>query len=475
MKFALRKLRHSLFVQLGVLASLFIGLVVLLINVSTSQVADETGNPSDQVYEHVGALLMYTASVPDASMEDFLQSDIMVQVTEKNPEFRYLVISRKGTFSSTLEDAAPYYPNLVYDNTESGGHTETKLGEQCRISSRGMEPFVENGYQGVALYDQCPHSYSYVEIAGIDTTATLSDLGADTSLYSFLGLSAYRRFLILGFGVLLIAMTIIYRIIKSVARISRATRRIDLDNLGVRINEDKLPLELLPIAQSLNSMVHRIEESGERQKLFLAAAAHELRTPITILRMRLEEIENSATKDSIRTQLRQMSRLIEQLLDLSRLRSIDELPLERVNLVTAVREVCRGRAPIGLEKGVELELNAEKPSIYVSGDVSMISTAVATVIDNAISFSKPQDTVHIRIRSDGCVQIQDQGTGIPDGVEFDIFEPFAKKTPNRRGHGLGLAIVKAIMSLHEGSVSAQNMSGEGALFSLKFNAEHVRR
>ena len=141
---------------------------------------------------------------------------------------------------------------------------------------------------------------------------------------------------------------------------------------------------------------------------------------------------------------------------------------DEVNLVATARDVVAERAPLSIDRGIDIELESEPQALIVKGHAGLIWVAIANLVDNAISFSKSGDALKVSVDADGTVAVRDCGPGIaPDELER-IFEPFAKNPPNRQGHGLGLAIVRAIMTAHGGNVSARNIRGGGADFTLRF-------
>ena len=123
------------------------------------------------------------------------------------------------------------------------------------------------------------------------------------------------------------------------------------------------------------------------------------------------------------------------------------------------------RAPLVIDKGVEIDLGE---SVQVRGDERLLRVALANLVDNALSFSKSGQRLEVQVDPRKKITVRDQGPGIPDKELENIFRPFAKNPPNRRGHGLGLAITRSIMALHGGSVNATNLKGGGASFALQF-------
>ena len=277
-----------------------------------------------------------------------------------------------------------------------------------------------------------------------------------------------RDALIAGAGVLLIAFVVLLLAARSLRTLTRAARAFDMRTAERQLLPvEGLPIEVASLVRAINEMVERVEQTHEEQELFLATAAHELRTPMAVLRTRLEELPESETKETLRNDVRRMASLVEQLLRLMHIHNNRDLP-DQVDLVATARDVVAERAPLAIDRGVDIELDSVPESLVVKGHRELVGVAIANLVDNAISFSKSGDTLKVSVDNAGTISVSDCGPGIPANELERIFEPFAKSPPNRQGHGLGLAIARAVMTAHGGDVSACNVEGGGATFALQF-------
>lgn len=212
---------------------------------------------------------------------------------------------------------------------------------------------------------------------------------------------------------------------------------------------------------------------------FLIIAAHELRTPLTTLRgraqllqRRLAEVLPAQDLESLgvmRRQLERLTRMVNDLLDVSRLRSGGLLPVpERVDLVAlcrvSVEEFETARHPIGFEPAV-----AELVGWW---DPWRLDQVLANLLSNAVRYSPPQSPITMRLAREGAearLDIVDRGTGIPAAELDRIFEPYYRgEQQNRAGFGLGLAICHRIIAAHGGSLRASSDGpGTGATFTIR--------
>lgn len=411
------------------------------------------------------------------ALENVAQSSLIKKVAQANPNFRYYVQSQDGKASFGGEPRLTSHPELlnILEDTVRNAFQEPSGrkadASKCNLFFGGGNawlPFVENGVIGNIIYSNCRDSKIYVEIAGIENAA-VSRTDLLWSQLRILSFASVRDYIFLSCGLLLMISFIFYRAWASLHRVARLTDSIDFDKSSTQLSEKGLPLEVRPLVRAVNAMLRRIDESVERQRFFLATAAHELRTPLTILRARLEEAPESDVKAPMRNDIKRMSGLVDSMLSLMKLKSGASMTLGEVDLAHVARDVCAARAPIAIDRGVEIEFNDAASAVPVTGNAQMISTAISNILDNAISVSACGDTVAVSISDGRCIEVRDHGPGLPCEKNASIFEPFSKFPPNRNGHGLGLAIVAEIMALHHGHAEAKNAPEGGAIFQLRFN------
>ncbi len=221
----------------------------------------------------------------------------------------------------------------------------------------------------------------------------------------------------------------------------------------------------------------------ELRKEFVANVSHELRTPLTVIRGYVETLQEGALADPgkgpeflgvIGRHTQQLSNLVENLLDLSRLESPQGLSRRaRVDLGVLLARVTELHRPTAERKGQAIELSIHAPLPAVSGDPDYLERAVANLVDNAVKYTPAKGRIRIAARRAGSqvsVEVQDDGIGIPAADLPRIFERFYRVDKSRSrdmgGTGLGLAIVKHIAQSHGGCVEVTSAPGRGSLFRL---------
>lgn len=396
---------------------------------------------------------------PEADFASLAGSEILGEIAEANSRFRYHV--RSGAEEASFGPPPRHLATIPRLRTmlEDTQRQSSQVYWDAIIQDEGFETWVSFEFdEGVE---------TYVELSGIDTPIeSVSNRFAAVNPMAFWFRSGNA--LIAGGGVLLIAFVVLLLAARSVRTLARAADAIDATSGDRRLlPEEGLPTEVATLVRAVNEMIRRVEAAHEEQEMFLATAAHELRTPMAVLRTRLEELPESETKSVLRDDVRRMASLVDQLLRLMQIRASQDLP-DQVDLVATARDVVAERAPLSIDRGVDIELESGPESLLVKGHQGLVGVAIANLVDNAISFSKSGDNLRVSVDETGRVAVSDCGPGIP-GTELErIFEPFAKSPPNRQGHGLGLAIVRAVMAAHGGDVSARNVEGGGATFALQF-------
>ncbi|WP_322013133.1 sensor histidine kinase [Paraburkholderia sp. J12] len=231
----------------------------------------------------------------------------------------------------------------------------------------------------------------------------------------------------------------------------------------VRIDTADVHAELQPLVAAFNACLDVIERQAMTQRRFIADAAHQIRTPLTLLGMQLQYARRQGRLEDVRETLlamhhsnQAMVSLINQLLMLAQAEAADYSAFqgEAVDMSEVTARAVEKLALAARRKDIELVVSIEPPLI-VTGSETLLSAALSNLIDNAIRYAPTGTQVTIDARqSDGTVTIQvlDQGTGIPEELRERVFEPFFRAS-GEEGSGLGLSIAKEIVRAHNGTMS----------------------
>lgn len=213
------------------------------------------------------------------------------------------------------------------------------------------------------------------------------------------------------------------------------------------------PREISRVARALNGMRERIQSLVDDRARMLAAVGHDLRTPITRLRLRAENIQPEQLRHQVVQDLETMHKLVESALSFFRGQA-ERSHRVTIDLLSLIQTVCDGYG----ELGGEVDVVGPGHHLYVDGDPDHLTRAFGNLIENALKFG---DKVRIDVRTtpDQAIEIfiEDNGPGIPDGDKRRVLEPFyrgdaARSLNNQDSFGLGLSIACAVITAHDGSM-----------------------
>ncbi len=233
--------------------------------------------------------------------------------------------------------------------------------------------------------------------------------------------------------------------------------------------ETDAPSELLPIIHGVNELLENLEKSVSDHRRFVVNAAHQLRTPLAILRSKLELSINKPVSDlpvlvgELLETTERASHLVSQLLALAHVENADVIApvFERVDLPVLLRTVAANFVVPAENKQMELEF--ELVECHINGNAMLLQELVSNLLDNAIKYAGTGATLRVSLKqATGSVvlTVSDNGVGVPDEYLSKLGQPFFRYQPkNSHGSGLGLAIVKEIVALHKGSIEFATTAG----------------
>lgn len=244
-----------------------------------------------------------------------------------------------------------------------------------------------------------------------------------------------------------------------------------------------LPNELEPMQAALNRLLGQIQEVLGRERRFIADAAHELRTPLAVLRVHAQNLQE-ARNDAERQQslhnliagVDRTSRLVNQLLTMARVEPrLGSAPLQPIDLTASVRDSLAQLTPWLLDRGLEVSLEAPETPLRILGDCATLDIALNNLVTNAANFSPKGGLITVRLEetaSEVLLSVEDQGPGIDPEHRDRLFERFFSRG-NDQGAGLGLAIVQTIAKRLGAKVSLDNLPQGGLCASVHFPLAHA--
>jgi len=257
--------------------------------------------------------------------------------------------------------------------------------------------------------------------------------------------------------------------LRGLRRAAAQAARITFENLGhERIGGAGAPEEVQPLIHAVNTALENIEAGASAQRDFSIHAAHELRTPLADLRLRLEGSPSDADRIAALRDVDAMARLLEQLLHIARLDGGAPLQLRTLDLSEAVARVLQEAAPRLVSEGWLVEAEGLETPVPVIGDPTLIALVLRNLLDNVRKHTRTGTCVTVRVGEDGSLSFEDTGPGPPDRIRERGFERFARGTGDgRSGSGLGLSICETAMRRMSGTFRLYR-SREGCRFTMSF-------
>ena len=276
---------------------------------------------------------------------------------------------------------------------------------------------------------------------------------------------------LVGLAVALGVYPIVRRLTQRLESLQRGVQRWGEGDLSVRVPVQGHD-EVADLAARFNHAAERVETLVKSHKSLLANASHELRSPLTRIRMGLElmgSTPSAAFKDEISRNIGELDQLIDEILLASRLdaQEADIGTVEQIDLTGLAAEEC-ARLNIELDTDTGSDAGADARAVTVDGVPKLLRRAIRNLIENARRYGTGAITVSVQREGQRAVlRVSDRGPGVPANLRERIFEPFYRlpgASEREGGVGLGLALVKSIAQRHHGTVRCEDRPGGGATF-----------
>ena len=267
--------------------------------------------------------------------------------------------------------------------------------------------------------------------------------------------------------------------LRPIREFSDKIEEVQAQNLAAsRIEENKVK-ELNQLSVSYNKMLERLSDAFEIQRQFTANAAHELRTPLSLMQVQLDLYNSTRHPDNdadtlqtikmVTEQNGRLSKMVKTLLDMSELQTVgrdDEIMVDAL-----VDEVLADLDPLAQEKNIKL--TGKCKNITMVGSDILIYRLVYNLVENAIKYNHSGGQVTVtayRKEKHVYLSVEDTGNGIPEELRERVFEPFFRVDKSRSrelgGVGLGLALVREIVRVHDGSIAVRSNPSGGTVFDV---------
>ena len=274
--------------------------------------------------------------------------------------------------------------------------------------------------------------------------------------------------------------------IKPVQQLSAHMKEMSPNTLSDSIEIEGGGEEIQELVKSFNQMTDQLDEAFAMQRRFSASAAHELRTPIAVLRTKLdvfkkkkrEQREYDELVDTMETYIDRLSSIITDLLEFAETSELGET--EDVSLDSVVKTVVDDLESVAQNNTINMQIDiqpkaqSEAQTFIVKGNTNLLYRALYNLVENAIRYNNEEGSVNITLETrgqEGVITIADTGVGIAPEQRELVFEPFYRVNKSRSrefgGAGIGLSLVKTILKRHGASITVSENTPQGSVFTIR--------
>ncbi len=354
------------------------------------------------------------------------------------------------------------------------------FGARTYLSRPGL-PMINQtvlGYADLSVRGQAWRAY------GLQTADGVIQIAQPARVREALARAAAERVvipLILLLPIMIVAVAwIVRRGLSPLQYVAAEVQRRDVRSL-TPLAADNLPREIAPLVGELNRLLARLQDAFAVQRAFISDAAHELRSPLTALRLQLQLLDRAPdeaarleARNRLGAAVERAIHLVEQLLTLARSDPQEAAgDFSSVNLAAVAADSIADTHDLALARSIDLGLEAA-PNVAVRGDREALRTLIRNLVDNAVRYTPRHGSVQIRCRTTAAgaqLEISDTGPGISPADRQRVFDRFYRKTDSEEtGTGLGLAIVKAIAERHGARIRLGTAPAGGLQVELSFPA-----
>jgi signal transduction histidine kinase len=290
-------------------------------------------------------------------------------------------------------------------------------------------------------------------------------------LRSYIGEPLFSRSAAIFFAVALLVYFVVMRytlrlILKPLNDASTFAAGISPRNLATRLRVHGVPREMQPLVENFNTALDRLENNYRLQQEFLTSAAHELKTPLSLIRGQIEVGIDDSNRHHVLQDVSRMGRQVQQLLHLAEASELQNYTFDLVDAKTLVSEVANYLERLARQHDVRLSVTVAPGTTYPRADRGALFTLLKNLLENAIQHSRASGVVQLHAASD-LISVRDEGPGVSPEDLPNLFTRFWRGAHRRDlGAGLGLSICREIATAHGWELHARNAES-GMTFDLR--------
>lgn len=368
------------------------------------------------------------------------------------------------------------------DDVDDGAVRVWELGKESRHGIRIKKP-LKQGFHTLHEEDDFWRVYVTRNNRGGKQFIVAQKLGVSAEIALN---SAKNTALPLLLLFLLVPLLVTWIVRHSFKPLNALTRKVDSsDSLQLDIaNKSDIPVEVMPFVSAIDSLLEKNEANNQRQRRFIADAAHELRTPITALSLDIENVQSAHSEEiknsrqaALAKSISRLQRLVNQLLDLARAQSTISGSKKAVSLNETVKDQIGDLYPLIENKNIELIVSRNE-LVQLSDNNNQLQHLIRNALSNAIKFTPESGCIDIEVFRDAeeaVFTVTDNGPGAaPEQLEH-LLQPFYRPDgqASGQGAGLGLAICHEVAAQLNGKLTLENVSPSGFRFCYRQTVESL--
>lgn len=463
-----RSLKWVLTRRLIVLQAFLLFLFVVLLSAWIWMLDPKLENSNDSIIRTVAQTVVRQA---DGSI-GVTESPELTELKEAYPDLWFIIRDSAGVRfqygrypQSLLSDPFPSSIDGATINVGNGNHAavgnrDTPIG---RLQFLAATERLDSENDGIRIWVNVD-----VDVAKSTTTEFFwLNIVPATALVILGGLLPIV--IVVGAATVLAAPVSIGKSLTGLIEVASEARSIEFEKRPTRLDTTAIPTEIVPLVEAFNEALRKLGDGYQRQSRFLADAAHELRTPIAIVRTRADLLPESDIGRDLLRDIERLSRLAHQLLDMQAVGEISQ-QFQTVDLNALASRIATDLAPMAIDAGYDFVFEPNDTEVRFVIQPYAIELALINLIRNAIDHGGRAGTITLQVSAEGWIDVTDQGQGIPAAEHLRVFEPFHRLNLKSQGAGLGLNLVQKAAELHGGKV--QLISAPG-LFTVRFVFGHA--
>jgi signal transduction histidine kinase len=411
---------------------------------------------------------------------DFITQQSLIGQTHDIAEAIH--IDRNGQLSVRLqgqdaESFDAFFANLKYRVLAGDGQVLAASDGELRSLLPGMSTQQQDSfYRRTEVHGRAFHVAAvrhriqgrdyWIQVGRSDRFAQLAQEAIVPAITEAVGIMATLSMLVLA----VLSYWGVRSVLRPIRLASQAARTVGQNNLSARLPVEPLPTEIRPLVTAFNEVLDRLEVAFGAQQRFFANAAHELKTPLALLRGQLETQGERVAPETL-SDIDALGRTVNQLLHVAEVTGGRPLDKQTVCLHDMTQQVTGFLSWRAQRADVSLQVVRSSPDVRIEADAGELFVLLKNLVENAVDHSPAGGTVCIRLSHQG-LSVEDQGPGVAEHHRTQVFERFWRAPDNTRtGSGLGLAIGMEVARAHGWQLVCQSSSLGGALFGVRFCAE----